>query len=279
MKNENYQLWLDNIKSPDQLKELKSMDENQIHLAFDFPFVFGTAGVRAKLGLGSSLLNIYTIRKLGLGYFNYLKKSGWTNFFQSKGIVIFHDNRHYSKEFTMELANLFSERGLVVYLAPNNDLKPTPLMSFTVREIGALGGIIITASHNPKQYNGFKVYGQEGEQLLPKETTAINAEVKKINDKDVLNLKISPNKDLIRTVPDEIEHNYVNYVKSLALNSALEKKLKVAFSSQHGTSYKLVPQILTELGYDVVQSLNNVCQILILHILLQLILKFLKVFS
>ncbi|WP_434414371.1 phospho-sugar mutase [symbiont of Argiope bruennichi] len=242
--------WNDNITS-DERKILNSYQKYEIENGFLKELEFGTAGVRAVMGIGPSYLNKYTIIRLTIAFFNYLKKNVLSQKFYEKGIVIFHDNRNNSAYFASLVADIFSSFKVKVYLTKNNELMPTPLLSFAVRELNAIAGIVITASHNPKEYNGFKIYNSFGAQLLPKETKLIQKEMEKITDEFIFDFSFSKKSDFINEIDEEIILNYKNLVKNLALNSHLKKEIKLTFSAQHGTSYYLMPKILKELGYEV----------------------------
>ena len=241
---DNYNTWL-NSPLPENLKnELKSMDEETIKSSFYDNLSFGTAGMRGIMGLGTNRLNIYTIRKATLGYANYLIK-----YFKdelSRGVVIGHDNRMNSREFCLDCASLLSSKGINVYIF--DSLRPTPETSFAIRKLNAIGGIIITASHNPKEYNGYKVYDDTGCQLTDYKNDLLISEINKIDD--ILSYSFKENKELITTLNYDFDKLYYNEIKKISLNNPNKKDFKIVYTPEHGTALKGIKEILTDLGYN-----------------------------
>ena len=241
---EKYEMWLNhpNLKD-DEKEELKKLSEQEIKDAFYTDVQFGTAGMRGLMGLGPNRLNIYTIRKATQGYANYLNKNNLN------GIAIAYDNRYNSKEFAFDCAALLASNGIKTYIF--DSLRPTPELSYTVRHFKCDGGIMITASHNPKQYNGYKLYDETGCQLIPTIASKVIAEVNAIDNP----LDIKPNDDydksLINIVNKEVDDAYLNDVASIQLRKDINKNFKIAFSPEHGTSYLPVMNSLKNAGYDV----------------------------
>jgi phosphomannomutase len=205
---------------------------------------FGTGGVRAKMNLGTSVLNKYTYAQLTYALAKYLK-----NKYKSRNItvVIGHDNRLNSDTFTLVTAEVLTSFGIKVILFPNNELVPTPLVSFTIRNNKATAGIVITASHNPKEYNGFKIYDENGCQATEEITGKISSFINRTIN--ILDIKYKPNPKLISYVAEDI---YVKYFKSntnTIVNKKIiniDKKQPVVFTGHHGTTSKLMPYFLNK---------------------------------
>lgn len=240
-----YNTWL-NYKSIDKeiLKELQEMDDETIKLCFSNNLSFGTAGMRSIMGSGTNRLNIYTLRKATLGFANYLIKYNKENL--TKGIVIGHDNRLNSRKFCLDCASLLSSKGIKVYIF--DDLRPTPEISFAIRKLNAIGGIIITASHNPKEYNGYKVYDETGCQLTDYKNSLLVTEID--NVENILSYSFKENKSLITILDNNFDSIYYNEIKKLTLNNPNKQNFKIVYSPQHGTALNGVKQILTSLGYS-----------------------------
>ena len=241
---ESYTSWLNNPNIELELKkELEKMDEETIKQSFYDNLSFGTAGMRGVMGPGTNRLNKYTIRKATLGYANYLIKYNQDKL--SQGVVIGHDNRSNSREFCLDCASLLSSKGINVYIF--DALRPTPEISFAIRKLNAIGGIIITASHNPKEYNGYKVYDETGCQLTDYKNSLLITEIDKIND--ILSYSFSKNEDLITVLSNDFDKKYYEEIKNLSLNTPNKSNFKIVYSPQHGTALNGVKEILTSLGY------------------------------
>ena len=239
-----YERWLNHPNlSLEEKEELKKLSEQEIKDAFYTDVQFGTAGMRGLMGLGPNRLNIYTIRKATQGYANYLKNNGLYS------VAIGYDNRYNSKEFAYDCAALLASNGIKTYLF--DSLRPTPELSYTVRYYKCDGGIMITASHNPKQYNGYKLYDETGCQLIPEIAAKVIKEVNSI--KDALSIKPSENYDesLINIVNIGVDEAYYNDVLSIQLRKDVKKDFKIAFSPEHGTSYIPVMTCLKKAGYNI----------------------------
>ena len=243
---QNYELWLNHPNlTAEEKDELKKLTEQEIKDAFYTDVQFGTAGMRGLMGLGPNRLNIYTIRKATQGYANYLNKNNL------KSIAIAYDNRYNSKEFAFDCAKLLASNGIKTYIF--DSLRPTPELSYTVRYFNCDGGIMITASHNPKQYNGYKLYDETGCQLIPTLAAKVISEVNAIEN--ALDIKPSDNYDesLINIVNTEVDEAYLKDVSSIQLRKDVDKNFKIAFSPEHGTSYIPVMTSLKNAGYDVTE--------------------------
>ncbi|WP_339024396.1 phospho-sugar mutase [Spiroplasma endosymbiont of Agriotes lineatus] len=247
-----YQKWLNNNDLEPQLREqLIAMNKKEIIDAFSNSLSFGTAGIRGVIGPGIARMNIYNIRKATIAFIQYLQKNYKMDELQ-KGIVIAHDNRHYSLEFSQEVANIFTSYSIPVYLFTNNDLRPTPLLSYSVRKLNALAGVVITASHNPPEYNGFKIYDKNGCQFLPVVTDEVSDTMENIAIEDVFKPLKPIQKQLIKTVPIIVEEEYIKDVKALQFYPHEQKNIKIVFSNQHGTSRDWVMNILQSSNYEVI---------------------------
>lgn len=247
-----FEKWINNPDLDPKLKnELLNKNDKELEDMFYTTLSFGTGGMRGILGAGINRLNIYTIRRANNGLAQYL-----INTYEDKdllrGVVIAHDNRHMSKEFAKECAKVLGAYGIKSYLF--TDLRPTPELSFAVRKLNALAGIVVTASHNPPNYNGYKIYDEYGCQYTPRYANAIIEYVNKTEDifaiktKDLIELE---NAKLIEYIDEEIDKAYLDLVKSIAINKDVIKPIKVVFTPLHGTSGYLGKRLLEEEGYTV----------------------------
>lgn len=236
-----YQFWLNQKDlDPTLLKELIELNEEQIQEVFFNDLSFGTGGLRGLMGAGSNRVNVYTIRKASKGFANYLLKHKIKG-----GVAISYDNRHYSKKFAMESAMVLAAAGIKTYLF--NEMRPTPMLSFAVRHFKCAGGIMITASHNPKEYNGYKVYDETGAQVNLDTAEKIIKEISLVENPfevDVIS------NDLIQTVNASFDAIYLAEVEKIQL-SPKEPKIKIVYSPLHGAGGTVIPQLLNKVGYDV----------------------------
>ncbi len=225
--------------------ELLSMNDKQKEEAFCQNIEFGTGGLRGILGAGINRMNIYTVRKATKGYAEYIKASGKDA--MERGVAIAYDNRRMSLQFAREAANVLSESGVKVYLF--DTLRPTPELSFAVRELHAFGGIVITASHNPPEYNGYKLYDENGCQLVPRYTDVL---IDIINSVPIdLYSEPKGNPELIETIGEDIDSLYYERVAALSVNPDVKKDIKIVYSAQHGAGNIPVREVLKRCGYDV----------------------------
>lgn len=236
-----FEKWLNEKQMPSYLlEELKSMDEREKEEAFYKSISFGTGGLRGIIGPGINKMNIFTIRKATIGFAQYLISIN-----ETKGVAISYDNRFFSKEFAEEAARVLASFNIKPYLF--EELRPTPMLSFAVREYGLSGGIMITASHNPKEYNGYKAYNKTGAQLNLEEADAVTKNMEEVID--VFNFGYE-NEHLITYIDDSFDDIYLKRVKDIQINKT-NKNIKIVFSPLHGTGGTVVPKLLEELGYDV----------------------------
>ena len=246
-----YNTWLHHPNLDDAAKEeLKKMSDKEIENAFYTNIKFGTAGMRGVMGIGTDRINIYTIRKATLGFANYLNKN------HKDGVAIAYDNRHNSKEYAYDCAALLASQGITTYLF--DSLRPTPELSFTVRYFKCDGGIMITASHNPKEYNGYKLYDETGCQLIPEVASLVTDEVNAIDD--LLAIKIGDyDKNLIHIVNSEVDEAYYKEVLGISLRKDFPNKdsVKIVFSPEHGASNIPVRETLKRAGYNVAAVLEQ----------------------
>lgn len=230
--------------------QLDKMSKSEIEEAFTTTLEFGTAGMRGITGVGTGRINEIIIMKATVAFIKYLK-STFSQKDLTRGIVIAHDNRHFSVEFTILTAKTLAKHNIPVFLFKDNDLRPTPVLSYSIRKINAIAGIVITASHNPPEYNGYKIYDQYGCQFLPEVTNVIGHNMEQLPDD--FQLEFPYNKDLIKEVPIAVETNYRNDIKALQFYGDVKKRnMKIVFSNLHGTSLKWVPPILEQCGYEVI---------------------------
>ena len=225
---------------------LDSEDPTELIECFYKDLEFGTGGLRGIMGVGSNRMNIYTVGAATQGLSNYLKKE-FADLDQIK-VVIGHDCRNNSRKFAEISADIFSANGIKVYLFES--LRPTPEMSYAIRKLGCQSGIILTASHNPKEYNGYKAYWNDGAQMIAPHDKNTIAEVNKVHGaKDI---KFNGNKELIEIIGEEIDSQYINDLKSISLSpESIErhKDMKIVYTPIHGTGVKLVPRALEAFGF------------------------------
>lgn len=245
--------WLENEyfdqDTKDELLSIKN-DDKEVEDRFYKSLEFGTGGLRGIIGAGTNRINIYTVRVASQGLANYINKLGK----QDKGIVIAYDSRFMSPEFSLEAAKVFCANGIKAYLF--DELRPTPQLSFAVRYLKAAAGVVVTASHNPKQYNGYKVYGEDGGQLSIDGSNAVISEINSIADITKVNT-ISKDeaieKGLLEIIGSKIDDAYIDMLKTLCINSDAAEKVgdgfKIVFTPLHGAGNKPVRRILSENGF------------------------------
>ncbi len=230
---------------PSLKEELDSLDDKGLKEAFSLDLAFGTGGMRGILGVGTNRMNIYIVAKATLGFGRYLLTK--SDVAKQMGVAISHDNRHQSVEFARMSAEVLSSLGFRVFLF--EALRPTPELSFAVRHFKCIGGIMITASHNPKEYNGYKIYDETGCQLVPADADKVIAEINKIDD--YFNIEHSLNHNLIHYIGKDVDDIYINEVKKIILRPNLKKDFKLVYTPLHGTGQVFAPQVLQSVGYDV----------------------------
>lgn len=249
-----YEQWVNNPlfgqETKDELLAIKD-DEKEIEERFYCDLVFGTAGLRGIIGAGTNRMNIYVVRKATQGLANYIIKAGK----QDKGVAIAYDSRRMSPEFSMEAALCLAANGIKAYRFES--LRPTPELSFAVRYLDCVAGINVTASHNPPEYNGYKVYWEDGAQITPPHDQGIMAEVKSITDfadTKTMDMVEAKKKGLLVTIGSEVDDAYMGELKKLILNQdAIDKygkDLKIVYTPLHGTGNIPVRRILKEIGFE-----------------------------
>ncbi len=228
----------------DEINRLKKEDEAQLEDAFYRDLEFGTGGLRGIMGVGTNRMNKYTVGMATQGYANYLKLC-----FDKVSVAIAHDSRNNSREFAEIAANIFAANDIKVYLFES--LRPTPELSFAIRKFACRGGVVVTASHNPKEYNGYKAYWDDGAQMVPPHDENVISEVDKIKSLD--DVKWSGNEKNITIIGKDFDEKYIEMVKSLSVNPDVCKQqhdLKIVYTPIHGTGIMLVPQALEAYGFD-----------------------------
>ena len=250
-----YQRWLTSpVVDEESKKILRNMKQDEKEDAFFKNVEFGTAGMRGVLGPGTNRLNVYSIRKVTVAFAMYLLKT----FPKAKeeGVVISHDNRHQSREFTLLSASVLNDFGINTYIF--DSLRPTPELSFAVRYLKACAGIMITASHNPKEYNGYKVYDETGCQLVPDKIKGLLDIVASLPSE--LDVTYVPEKIKGKNVvlSHEVDDEYVRLCESIQIHPELDKKgYKIVFTPNHGTSYVNSMRIFNDLGYEIYPVLSQ----------------------
>ncbi|MGL4336659.1 MAG: phospho-sugar mutase [Turicibacter sp.] len=255
-----YKKWVEQPNLEDYLKvQLQNLSDTQKEDAFYKDLEFGTGGMRGEVGPGTNRMNIYTIRKANEGFAQYLLQKGEA--VKQQGIVIAYDNRHFSPEFAMESAKVMASHGIKAYVF--EDLRPTPELSFAVRHLQAAGGIVVTASHNPPEYNGYKIYDETGCQLVPADADQVIALVDSVHN--VFDIEVKSEEELkaaglIEIIGAEIDAVYNEKVKALEINADCAKKdLKIVFSPLHGTANVPVRTVLAECGYEQLHVVEAQC--------------------
>ena len=246
---QNVDKWLNGSFDEDvktQVRELQQKNPDELADAFYRNLEFGTGGLRGLMGVGTNRMNKYTVGMATQGYANYLNQS-FPN--QEVKVAIAHDSRNNSRFFAETAANVFAANGIKVFLF--DDMRPTPELSFAIRYLKCQGGLVCTASHNPKEYNGYKAYWTDGGQLVPPHDKAVIAEVDKIHD--VNDVKWSGGEANITIIGKEIDDAYIKMVKGLSVYPEViqqQKDLKIVYTPIHGTGIKLVPDVLKTFGFE-----------------------------
>ena len=245
---QRYEKWVSHPNLDARYKDvLENMSEQEKNDAFYTTIEFGTAGMRGLLGPGTNRINIHTIRKATQGFANYIIKNGEAAC--KAGIAIGYDNRHMSRELAFDCADLLAKNNIASFVY--DSLRPTPMLSYAVRYNKCFGGIMITASHNPKEYNGYKLYDDKGCQLIPVLADAVISEVNAIEDELSIDAKCSEEqKKLITVMKDDVDQAYYKDVLSIQLNPDVKKNIKIVFSPEHGTANIPVQDVFKMTGYN-----------------------------
>ena len=249
---ENYQSWLNDARLPEACREellaIKD-DEKAIEYRFGGELEFGTAGMRGIIGCGMNMMNVFTVMRATQGLSMYIKTLSPEE--QARGVVISYDTRRNSRLFAEKAASVLAKNGIKAYLF--DDVHPVPMLSYAVRYLKTIAGIMITASHNPKEYNGYKVYGEDGAQMSPEATAIVVKYIEEI--KDYLSVTGDDKSPLIQSVPKEVDETYIQELSKLTLSKeAVEKcgkDLKLVYTPVHGSGYVPVMTILKKLGINV----------------------------
>lgn len=246
----NYNRWINSLKVDEETKKvLLNMSEEEKQDAFFKDVEFGTGGLRGILGPGTNRLNFFTVNRVSIGFGLYLLKEVPNA--KEKGIVISHDNRFFSREFTLESAKVFAQMGFKVYIF--DALRPTPELSYAVRYKGCAGGVMITASHNPKEYNGYKVYDHHGCQLVPSQASKVIEIINSLENELDVKVPVAEKQGEIITLGTDVDDTYVDLVLGIQIHKELDKKdFKVIYSPQHGASYESAMKVFEKAGYNII---------------------------
>ncbi|MFS9241293.1 phospho-sugar mutase [Streptococcus infantis] len=254
---ENYQKWVDFAELPDYLRQdLENMDEKTKEDAFYTNLEFGTAGMRGLIGAGTNRINIYVVRQATEGLARLIESKGGNE--KERGVAIAYDSRHFSPEFAFESAAVLAKHGIKSYVFES--LRPTPELSFAVRHLNCFAGIMITASHNPAPFNGYKVYGEDGGQMPPHDADALTTYIRAIENPfevEVADVEAEKASGLIEVIGEAVDVEYLKEVKDVNINPALieefGKDMKIVYTPLHGTGEMLARRALTQAGFDSVQ--------------------------
>ncbi|WP_444817164.1 phospho-sugar mutase [Streptococcus sp. HJ1] len=254
---ENYQKWLDFADLPDYLRQdLENMDEKTKEDAFYTNLEFGTAGMRGLIGAGTNRINIYVVRQATEGLARLIESKGGNE--KERGVAIAYDSRHFSPEFAFESAAVLAKHDIKSYVFES--LRPTPELSFAVRHLNCFAGIMITASHNPAPFNGYKVYGEDGGQMPPHDADALTTYIRAIENPfavEVADVEADKASGLIEVIGEAVDVEYLKEVKDVNINPALieefGKDMKIVYTPLHGTGEMLARRALAQAGFDSVQ--------------------------
>lgn len=238
----------------DEIQRLQKENPQELLEAFYQNLEFGTGGLRGIMGVGTNRMNVFTVGMATQGYVNYLKQV-----FGEVKVAIAHDSRNNSRLFAETAANVFAANGAKVFLF--EDMRPTPELSFAIRTLGCQGGVVCTASHNPKEYNGYKAYWNDGSQLVPPHDKNVIKEVEKIESAD--DVKWSGGEANISVIGKEMDEQYIEMVKGLSVYPEIIEKqrdLKIVYTSIHGTGIKMVPPVLEKFGFKNVHIVKEQMQ-------------------
>ena len=254
---ENYQKWVDFAELPDYLRQdLENMDEKTKEDAFYTNLEFGTAGMRGLIGAGTNRINIYVVRQATEGLARLIESKGGNE--KKRGVAIAYDSRHFSPEFAFESAAVLAKHGIKSYVFES--LRPTPELSFAVRHLNCFAGIMVTASHNPAPFNGYKVYGEDGGQMPPHDADALTTYIRAIENPfavEVADVEAEKASGLIEVIGEAVDVEYLKEVKDVNINPALIEKfgkdMKIVYTPLHGTGEMLARRALAQAGFDSVQ--------------------------
>ena len=254
---ENFQKWADFADLPDYLRrDLENMDEKTKEDAFYTNLEFGTAGMRGLIGAGTNRINIYVVRQATEGLARLIESKGGNE--KERGVAIAYDSRHFSPEFAFESAAVLAKHGIKSYVFES--LRPTPELSFAVRHLNCFAGIMITASHNPAPFNGYKVYGEDGGQMPPHDADALTTYIRAIDNPfavEVADVEAEKASGLIEVIGEAVDAEYLKEVKDVNINPALieefGKDMKIVYTPLHGTGEMLARRALAQAGFDSVQ--------------------------
>lgn len=254
---ENYQKWVDFAELPDYLRhDLENMDEKTKEDAFYTNLEFGTAGMRGLIGAGTNRINIYVVRQATEGLARLIESKGGNE--KERGVAIAYDSRHFSPEFAFESAAVLAKHGIKSYVFES--LRPTPELSFAVRHLNCFAGIMVTASHNPAPFNGYKVYGEDGGQMPPHDADALTTYIRAIENPfaiEVADVEAEKASGLIEVIGEAVDTEYLKEVKDVNINPALieefGKDMKIVYTPLHGTGEMLARRALAQAGFDSVQ--------------------------
>lgn len=254
---ENYQKWVDFAELPDYLRQdLENMDEKTKEDAFYTNLEFGTAGMRGLIGAGTNRINIYVVRQATEGLARLIESKGGNE--KERGVAIAYDSRHFSPEFAFESAAVLAKHGIKSYVFES--LRPTPELSFAVRHLNCFAGIMVTASHNPAPFNGYKVYGEDGGQMPPHDADALTTYIRAIENPfavEVADVEAEKASGLIEVIGEAVDVEYLKEVKDVNINPDLieefGKDMKIVYTPLHGTGEMLARRALAQAGFDSVQ--------------------------
>ena len=246
---DNYKYWNESPKVDEKTKdELLSLSEDEIKMRFSGYMSFGTGGMRAIIGAGTAMMNVYTVAHAAEGLAKLIISEGPDA--MAKGVVIAYDSRHHSRDFAERSAEVLTANGIKAYIFP--DLRPTPMLSFAIRYLGCIAGINVTASHNPAEYNGYKVYWEDGAQLSPEYAARVSEEIDKLDIFEDVPSPSEAKKELLTVLDSSVDNEYIANVLAQMVNikaiSDVADELAVVYTPLHGTGATVVPETLRRAG-------------------------------
>ncbi len=256
----NYKIWIKNKNLPIYIKEkLKQMTTDELKISFSNDIEFGSSGIRAPIGYGCAFFNVINIRRVAMAYAKFLIQNYSENELKKRGIIIAHDNRKSSEKFSLEIISIFNDYNIKTIIFKSNKSVPTPIISYSIKELKLIGGFIIAASHNSFNYNGLKLFDYNGCEYLPSKTDVIS-DIYSNNTTEAINFyTVNTHVHLIKSINKKIEDKYISEVLKIQILPNEPKKIKIVFSNLHGTCKDITPIILNLAKYEKIYVVKEQC--------------------